>query len=230
MVDISSTHPQHFWYFVGLIAADGCLSTDRSNINLTSKDREHLGLVKRTLQIPNRIGRKLSGAGRISYAIQMRNRDLYRFLLEVGLTPRKSLTLGSLRIPMSYFPEFLRGVIDGDGCIRTWIHSHNGKRQWALQITSASPAFSWWLKSMIEEVFCVRGRLHVREQAQRHPVYIVKFGKLAAQVILRACYHPGCLAMTRKLALAQRCVQTPNRVRYYGNVLAGVAEQLTRRT
>lgn len=223
MVDCSA-QPHNFWYFVGLIATDGCLSTHGWVINLTSKDRGYLEDVRSTLQIPNRIGHKRSGAGRISYLLQMRNKHLYKTLSELGLTPRKSLTLGGLDVPAAYFADSLRGVIDGDGNIHTWVHPGNGIRQWALRIYSASPAFIRWLESSIETRFAVRGRLHMETRGARHPLHVLKFGKLPAQVILEACYYPECLAMPRKMTRAIQCVQTPNGVRGYGDVVAGVAK------
>ena len=124
---------------------------------------------------------------------------------------------------MAYFGDFLRGMIDGDGSIYTWIHSSNGRRQWALKISSASPLFAGWLKSAIEDFFAVRGSLYVGK-GKLHPIHVIKFGKLPAKVILQACYYPGCLAMSRKLERAQQCMNTPNGVRKYGNVVAGVVE------
>lgn len=224
MVDLLHSRPTAFWYFVGLITSDGCLSRDGSHISLTSKDREFLEKLKTTLGIPNNIGRKIGGTGSLSFQIQMGSKALYSLLLDIGLKPNKSLTLGALKIPMPYCPDFLRGMIDGDGCIRTWIHSSNRRRQWALPLYSSSPIFALWLKSLIEGNFAVRGRLHVYEAPKRHPRHIIKFGKLSAKVILRACYYPECLAMPRKWELARRCIQTPNGVTKYGNVVAGVVE------
>lgn len=212
--------PEHLWYFVGLITSDGCLSTDGSHINITSKDHSLLKDLRTALGIANRIGTKIGGSGSVSFQIQMGDKSLYRFLLDVGLTPHKSLTLGSLNIPISRFPDFLRGMIDGDGCIHTWIHSSNGRRQWALKISSASPVFASWLRLSIEAYFGVRGRIHIGTgKGKRHPIHLIKFGKLAAQVILGTCYYPGCLAMPRKLQRALQCVTAPNGVRKYGDVV-----------
>ena len=219
------THPEQLWYFVGLITSDGCLCRDGSHISLTSKDHSFLEDLRNTLRIRNRIGTKIGGSGSISFQIQMGNKAFYRFLQEVGLTPDKSLTLGRLNIPIPYFPDFLRGMIDGDGCIFTWLHSSNRRRQWALQISSASPVFALWLKLSIEAFFGVRGRIHVRRgEGNRHPLYIIKFGKLPAQVILRTCYYAGCVAIPRKFDRALQCISTPNGVRKYGDVVAGVAK------
>jgi hypothetical protein len=81
----------NLWYLVRLITSDGCLSSDGGHIDITSKDFKFLEGV----------------------------RNFYGFLLSIGFTPNKSLTLGKIKTPEHYFTDFLRGTPDGDGCIRT---------------------------------------------------------------------------------------------------------------
>ena len=190
------------WYLVGLIATDGCLSGDGRHIDITAKDFDFLDAVRGSLNVTNKIGFKVSGGGHINRRIYITNKNLYEFLLEVGLTPRKSLTLGHLNIPEHGFVDFLRGVIDGDGGIRGWIHPSNGGEQWVLRIYSAAPVFTEWIKNAIETWFNVKGRVHLNKVK----VFTVKFGKLAAQRILKECYYDGCLALARKSTLAASCV------------------------
>jgi hypothetical protein len=190
------------WYLVGLIATDGCLSSNGRAVNITAKDFDFLDSIHRSLKITNTIGYKKNGTGKISRHIQISNKNLYGFLIEVGLTPRKSLTLGHLNIPEHGFIDFLRGVIDGDGGIRRWTHPTNGCEQWVLRIYSAAPVFTKWIKNAVESWFDVQGRTHLNKVK----VFTVKFGKLAAQRILSECYYDGCLALARKSALAASCI------------------------
>ena len=127
--------PADLWYVVGLIATDGCISRDGRHVDITSADRQHLETVRRILGLKIAIGKKRNGPRTsVSYHIQIGSRDLVRFLTAIGLTPRKSLTIGPLDVPDDAFSDFLRGAIDGDGSIRTWIHPGNGIHQWALKI------------------------------------------------------------------------------------------------
>ena len=226
MFDFVSVHPRDLWYLIGLITSDGSLSKDGRHIDLTSKDVNHLENIKTSLGISNKLGRKFGGAGKeVSFNIQIGNKKFYSLLLEIGLKPNKSLNLGALNVPKAHFHDFLRGIIDGDGNIQTWIHSSNKRRQWALRIYSASPAFASWLKSSIEDYFAVKGSMYVEERPGSHgPLHTIKFGKLPAKIVLRAYYYPGCLAMPRKLESAKRCIETPNGVKKYGKVIAGVAK------
>ncbi|MBU4377296.1 MAG: hypothetical protein KKD29_07505 [Candidatus Omnitrophica bacterium] len=105
----------NLWYLVGLITSDGNLSLDGRHIDITSKDYEFLQSIKKLIGIENKIGVKYNSMRQKAFCIQMANRNFYDFLLGIGLTPRKSLTLTQIDVPKIYFHEFLRGLIDGDG-------------------------------------------------------------------------------------------------------------------
>ena len=108
MVDLKSVRPQHLWYVIGLIATDGSLSKDGRHINITSKDRRYLYSVRQALGIKNKIGRKTRGGSEEKKYSQLQLGDVnfYRYLLTIGLTHRKSLTLGEIKINRKYFIDF----------------------------------------------------------------------------------------------------------------------------
>lgn len=112
--------------------------------------------------------------------------------------------------------DFLRGVIDGDGSITTWIHRTNKHRQWSLRIFSASPIFIKWIDNLIKKYFNVKNRFYCRmEKNKEHPIYIIKFGKIAAMKILERIYYPGCLSLERKHLQAKMCLQSGNKMINY---------------
>src|SRR3989344_5863929 len=162
MVDLSLVKPQDLWYVVGLIATDGNLSIDGRHLSITSKDEDLLEGVKRALHINNKIGKKARSSGKEKkYSVlQISDVKFYHFLQKVGLEKRKSLTLKPLNIPSEYFTDFIRGVIDGDGNISMWKHKTNNNIQWSLRIFSGSQKFMIWLKSKMENLFRVQGKLY----------------------------------------------------------------------
>lgn len=105
-------------YVIGLLTTDGSLSIDGRHINLTSKDIDQIKTFARILNLKNKIGNKYSSyiQEKKYFQIQFGNVKFYRFLQNIGLTPNKTKTLKSLRIPDRYFADFLRGHLDGDGC------------------------------------------------------------------------------------------------------------------
>lgn len=195
---------------IGYIATDGYLSSDSRHINITSKDREHLYKIRHSLFLRNKIGRKSREREKEKKFSQLQFGDVkfYKYLVDLGLTSKKSLTIGSLKIDDSFFADFLRGVIDGDGNISTWIHKTNYHRQWCLRIFSASPVFIKWLNDKIEEVFGFRGMFYERKLKNRDNLgYILKFGKIKATPILQQIYYPGCLSLERKFLKVELCLQ-----------------------
>jgi hypothetical protein len=218
MVNLNLVKPAHLWYVVGLITTDGNLSPNRKNINITSKDRCILISIKKALGIPNnKVGRKCRGGElekKYSY-LQFSDVNFYAFLESIGLTRRKSLTLSPLKIPQEYFIDFLRGVMDGDGNIQKTVHATNRNIQWTLRIVSGSPYFLPWIRDNIEKTFEVTGKSYIREGGRKNPLYILKYGKFAAKIILRCCYYKNCLTMPRKLKNAQKCIQSKNGLSRY---------------
>ena len=226
MVEQDKLRPADMWYIVGYIVTDGNLSKDGRHINITSKDWQHLFEIQERLEINSKIGWKARGGSKEKKYSQIQFSDVrfYRYLLSLGIHPRKSLTLKEILIDKAYFPDFLRGVIDGDGNIHTWIHSTNGYRQWALRIVSASSFFASWLKSEIEAYFGVRGKLYTYKHAgKKNFICILKFGKLATKVILQNTYYSDAFALKRKIKTANVCLQDQNKMINYGNVISSGA-------
>lgn len=199
-------NPNYQWYLAGLITSDGCLYNDGRHINITSAERDYLELVKFLCLLPHKINRKYNGQGKPAYQIQIGSVSYFRFLSSIGLMPNKSKKLAVIDVPEEYFCEFLRGVIDGDGCIRRWIHTNNGKEQWSLRIYSGSLAFVEWLHQRIASQLGAMGRI----SREKTDVYVLKFGKMAGIRICRKCYieSDSFLHLKRKYLLAHAMVTT----------------------
>src|SRR4026208_2087199 len=101
MVDLKIVLPEHLWYVIGFIATDGNLSLDGRHINITSKDVGHLRKIKKALFLSNRIGFKARGGEKEKKygLLQFGDVQFYRYLLALGLHPKKSLTLGPIQVP-----------------------------------------------------------------------------------------------------------------------------------
>ncbi len=197
-----------FWYLVGLIASDGCLGKDGRHVNITLKEREHLAQIREAIGSRGCISKKIGSSGSAAHQLQISSRAFHERLSAVGLTPRKSLTIGALVAPDEHFHEVFRGVIDGDGNIRRWHHPTNGHEQWVVRICGASEPFIQWLQATAGRLWHVKGLVYHRqpEDERHHVLHTLKYGKLAARVILAKCYTPGVLALERKRALAAACI------------------------
>jgi hypothetical protein len=189
-------------YAIGLIATDGCLSPDGRHILFVSKDIEQLENMARCLDLKAKLGYSYSALARAKYPrIQWSDVRLYEFLLKIGITPRKSLTLGAVSVPDKYFFDFLRGSFDGDGCFYSYFD-----RRWRssfmfyLNFTSASPTHIQWLQETLWRLVGVKGHIsRVEESKDRKRIETLRFAKREALVVIRKMYaRPHSLYLSRK--------------------------------
>lgn len=202
-------------YAIGLLTTDGNLSKDGRHITMRSCDIQLLNTFKKCLNLPNKISETFhNGWGkRRTYRIQFSNVQLYRWLFKIGLTPRKTYTIGELKILDRYFPDFLRGHLDGDGSITTykdrWNTFKNPKyvytRLW-VRFISASKFHIRWLQRKINKLLGVKGHLWERKPErpdQTATIYGIKFAKKDSIRLLSWLYYNRkvpCLIRKRKIA------------------------------
>lgn len=186
-------------YAVGLITTDGSLSSDHRHVQFTSKDVEQIGNMKLILKLPGKIGftrnKKIETE---TMRIQFSSTQLFDWLVSIGLTPNKSLTLGPLKIPDEYFIDFLRGHLDGDGCVTTYIDRYNVHKKSTYiykriftTFISASKAHIDWLHRKIFQLTGVQGALHMTKvkDSGKNPMYIIKFAKKDSLKLLEKIYY-----------------------------------------
>lgn len=187
----------NFAYAIGLFVADGCLQKNGRHLNFTSTDKAQVQLFKKCLGLKTKLGVKYSGAGNLAYQTQFGDVLFYQFLLSIGLTPAKSKTLASLKIPGEYFIDFLRGYFDGDGCSYSY-YDPKFKKSYRFYISfiSASPPFLDWLRGEIEALMGIRGFIN----GYRNKSYIqLKYSKKEAIVLSRNMYYrTGVPCLRRK--------------------------------
>lgn len=176
-------------YAVGLLASDGCLSPSGRHLVFVSKDLEQVTTLKRILAIAANISVSTIRAGNISrkyYRLQWGDITLYKFLLDIGMTPNKSLSLGSLKIPDEYFLDFLRGSFDGDGSFSSY-YDRRWKSSFLFYLTfvSASEEHIQWIRHRISALLGVRG--HMVKPA-KSSVYQLRFGKAESVQVLKGMY------------------------------------------
>ena len=197
-------------WVVGLIATDGNLAWIGNRITLTSTDVELLERARCCLGLSNRIGWSSGGLGAGACRLQWRDRSLYDWLLGIGLTPRKSVTIGPLAVPDEYLADFFRGCIDGDGTIQAYTDRHHTRKNPAyvytrlyVSLVSASHAFIVWLRSTIERLLALRGAVHVKQARGRSPVWVLRYSRKAAERLLTWMYYaPDVPCLARKKARA----------------------------
>lgn len=207
-------------YVVGLLTTDGNLSKDGRHIIMRSSDLQLLRTFKKCLNLTNKISETTKydrWCKKPAYRIQFGNVQLYRWLLKIGLFPRKTYTIGELKIPNKYFPDFLRGHLDGDGQVWTYKDYWNTfkspkyiyTRLWTRFI-SASKSHIQWLRESITRLIGIKGHLWEREISkpnQTTSMWELKFAKKDSIKLLSwIYYHPNVPCLKRKRKVAEKFI------------------------
>jgi hypothetical protein len=197
-------------WVVGLIATDGNLSRKPGRIAIMSNDTGMLELVRQRLGLRAAITPHRGGYGHRCHRIVWSSRRFYDWLLDIGLTPAKSLTLGPLAVPDEYFRDFFRGCVDGDGSILTYVDRYNTSKHPSyvytrlyVSMVSASFLFIDWLRAAIQRLAKLSGDVGLRKSPGRHDIWRLRYAKRESLALLRWIYYApdvACLARKQQVA------------------------------
>lgn len=195
-------------YIVGLTATDGCLVTGRRAINFKSGDRQLVETYLRLLGRKNRVKSHPTETGGVAYYTQFHDSRLYEWFRAVGLTPRKSLTIGGLAAPDDYLMPLIRGLLDGDGSIINEVYrADTGRRDdyyWEYLITSfnsGSAEHISWLQRVLSRVLHLKGSVYETTTSAGNPYFELRYAKRASSILLPLLYPTGAPCLERKRAI-----------------------------
>ncbi len=188
----------NFAYTIGLIATDGYLSIDGRHISFTSKDLVLARLFRKCLNIDNKIGKKARGYSKIKkyFVVQFGDTNFYDYLLSIGITSKKSKTIKKVEVPEKFFPDFLRGCLDGDGNISIFNHPESKHMQLKVRFTSASLDFLLWMHKKNLKYYKITGG-HIYKD-ERKSVYTLSYAKNDGGKILKLMYHKNDLPFLKR--------------------------------
>lgn len=201
-------------YGVGLMATDGTLSIDGRHLECTSKDKEQVENLQKCFGITANIKMKSAKKGEEKkyYRIQWGDVVLYRFLLEVGLMPNKSLEIDTLSIPDEYFFDFLRGVYDGDGCFYSYRDPRwkNSFMHYLVFLSGSSDHINW-LQKNLERLAGVTGH---KTSAKERELYQIRYAKKEGLVLIHHMYRN-----TQSICLKRKRLKIEHALRIVGESL-----------
>lgn len=121
--DFNFNNP-YYCYFLGFVAADGCLIKNAPSIFITinQSDSELLEMFKRELKLPCEVKYFTDRKGKNLCSLRLNSKIMYNHCLEIGMMP--STKTYDLKFPPEeysdiFFKYYLRGYMDGDGNIRS---------------------------------------------------------------------------------------------------------------
>lgn len=119
-------------YVLGYLCADGNLIDAPymrgKYVSVTSTDRESVDRIRTWMGSEHvvRVIQSNDDHRKTRYLLRIGNHKIYDDLVGIGLYPNKSLTLPFPKIPDAHLAHFVRGYLDGDGCV--YLEMGIGKR------------------------------------------------------------------------------------------------------
>ena len=180
-------------------------------MSVSSKDEDLLESLRFCLRLTNSITPVSNGRGRIYRRLQWSNRVFYDWLVSIGLTPAKTLTLGPVAVPEKYFPDFFRGCIDGDGSILVYTDRYHAPKndryvyqRLYVSLVSASRPFLDWVRTEVRQLLGVHGVVEAKFTQGRRPIWTLRYAKGESLRLLPWMYYAsGVPSLARKREKAQ---------------------------
>lgn len=131
-------------YWLGILASDGSVYENRIRLGLQEQDLNHIEKFRDFINPELKIVKTIKDKKHIMYNLSFRSIETKEYLHSIGITNQKSLII-DYKKPITI--DFLRGVIDGDGYIRS-----DGTE---VSIATGSIVFANQLKEFIKKTFNV---------------------------------------------------------------------------
>jgi hypothetical protein len=199
------------YYLLGAFITDGCVySRDKSQTvfraSISSCDIEWLNTIKDIICPQMHIINKCNN----NYELRFYSQEIASWLISKGCVPRKSLILQMPEVPSRYLPDFIRGCIDGDGCIHISNYKKKDRKgiyqKVICYLCSSSPNFIKSMSSLItfKHSFIERKIGTGKKIKSKHPHYRIFFNDNNAKNFMSWIYYQGHeISLKRKNDLVQ---------------------------
>lgn len=123
------------YYWLGFIGADGCVVDNTLSIELKDIDEKHLQKFNSFFENTNPIEKRVNNLNVNCVKAKINSFELVEYLKQYNIYQNKSktYTIPLNKIPEKFLMDFIRGLIDGDGCIRI-----NNHQQISLEFCSGN--------------------------------------------------------------------------------------------
>lgn len=174
-------------YWAGILAGDGSVSNNI--ISLCMKDLEHIEKFKHFMNSLHAIFTR-NGSYGISFTSAKACGDLKKW----GITENKSLNLEITNQALLYNSNFLRGVVDADGCI----YYHPSQETTSIQVFTASELFMNQFRAVVFDMINYNTKVYERNTTDNRGYDMRITDNSAALDMLKILYENDRPALERK--------------------------------
>lgn len=227
-------------YFLGLLYADGCNYEKGAiaQISLQERDVSVLEKFKTAIESnkPLRLSKKPKNGNQ--YVLELSSRHICEQLTNLGCVPRKSLILQfptEEQVPSYLIRHFIRGYVDGDGCISIYKTKYTHMRVGTNVVSTLQ--FCDRLHVILKELLNIhsticRSQCSVERNTSTRTISIS--GKNQVVIFLNWIYGSSTVSLDRKyqkyleiISLPQNLIRTPKKTKelIYQDYVAGVSKK-----
>lgn len=195
--DNINTEEQYYW--LGFMFADGNISSEgyRIEVRLAIKDLNHLEKFKNFLKLTTEI-RTGTCNGYGFCHLSIRNKYMWNVLNNLGCTPQKSLTLKFPKISFFKTKEnilhFIRGYVDGDGCLCTYSNHEKTSIRTELNIVGTQSFLT-----SINNIFKNKGYIRNKNSKNyENKSFSLSFSDSISRKLSRLLYENSTIYLDRK--------------------------------
>ena len=198
-------------YLLGLIYADGNIAWNPNpkksywalTITASAKDKEHLENIRTILKSTKPL---LYSEKTNSYRLIANSKKLCSKLMELGVTPNKSLTIEFPEfLPEEHLNHFVRGIIDGDGNIR--YVDRERSPYFEITIASGSKKFCEGLVNAIQKSTGIKANIRLAKQN----TYVIQYSCSRGEKLAKYIYSNANLYLKRKKEAYKICLEVKNK-------------------
>ena len=192
-----SMNSEEQFYWLGFMYADGNISKEgnRIEIRLSINDINHLEKFRKFLQLTTKIRTGETNGIKFCH-LSVRNKHLWNKLNSLGCVPNKSLILTFPKIQLftkkEYILHFIRGYIDGDGCLS--LTKDDDKIRTRISIIGTESFLT-----SVNKIFGNKGYLRSKETDNyKNKAFELKFSDLPSRKLARYLYENATIYLDRK--------------------------------
>lgn len=182
-------------YILGYIYADGNINWNprRSywalTITASAKDKFHLERLRNLLSSTKPL---LYSPKTNSYRLIANSKRLCQKLIDLGINPRKSLTVNFPDLPKEQIKHFIRGIVDGDGNVR--FVNRERSPYFEITIASGSKSFCEGLTGVVKDTIGISA--NIRKVGKN--VYIIQYSCSRGERLAKFLYSNASIFLERK--------------------------------
>jgi len=205
-------------YVLGFIAADGAVIDARKSsrtcyTSIKINDKQLLEQIKKVMSSKhliylnparyNNFGKE-SYYCKQSYTLRFGSKKMFQDLVDLGITPRKSLRLKLPSMPRQYFNFFIRGYFDGDGCVNVYKNKAYPPIIQVIFTSGCAPFLKDLSKHLAQQL-----NIKVHNVISGDHAYQLKYKKRATLKVLKYMYKDlrGAPFLERKYNVAKPYLQ-----------------------